>query len=74
MMETNYSYNQALAELQNIVDEIESGDTDIDDLTAKIRRAASLINVCKAKLTASEEEVEKLLAELQEDEPSRDED
>ncbi len=74
MMETNYSYNQALAELQNIVDEIESGDTDIDDLTAKIRRAASLINVCKAKLTASEEEVEKLLAELQDDEPTSEED
>ncbi|NQD71774.1 exodeoxyribonuclease VII small subunit [Sphingobacterium shayense] len=73
-MKMNYTYNQALEELQTIVDEIESGKTDIDELTTKIRRATSLINACKAKLTASEEEVEKLLAELEEDEPGLNED
>ncbi|MGO1243576.1 MAG: exodeoxyribonuclease VII small subunit [Sphingobacterium sp.] len=73
-MDKNYTYSQALEELQLIVDEIESGKTDIDELTTKIRRAASLINVCKAKLSSSEQEVEKLLEELEEDEQEPSED
>jgi len=73
-MNINYSYTDALEELQSIVEEIESGKTDIDDLTTKIRRAASLIQICKTKLTASEDEVEKLLADLEEDEQGPNED
>lgn len=63
-MENTYSYNDAFEELQRIVSEIESGQTNVDELTEKIRRASQLIAICKAKLTASEEEVEKLLSEL----------
>ncbi|RZF60101.1 exodeoxyribonuclease VII small subunit [Sphingobacterium corticibacterium] len=63
-MENTYTYNDAFEELQRIVSEIESGQTDVDELTEKIRRASQLIAICKAKLTSSEEEVEKLLAKL----------
>lgn len=63
-MNTIYTYNEAFAELQTIVSEIESGQTNVDELTEKIRRASQLIAICKAKLTSSEEEVEKLLAKL----------
>ncbi|MBD1433503.1 exodeoxyribonuclease VII small subunit [Sphingobacterium sp. DN00404] len=63
-MENTYTYNDAFEELQRIVSEIESGQTDVDQLTEKIRRASQLIAICKAKLTSSEEEVEKLLAKL----------
>ena len=66
-MEDTYTYNDAFEELQTIVSEIESGYINVDDLTEKIRRASQLISVCKAKLTSSEEEVEKLLAKLVED-------
>lgn len=65
-MENTYTYNEAFDELQLIVSEIESGQTNVDELTAKIRRASQLIAICKAKLTSSEEEVEKLLAKLAE--------
>lgn len=47
-----------------IVSEIESGQTNVDELSEKIHRAAQLIALCRAKLTASEEEVENLLAQL----------
>lgn len=63
-MNKKMTYTDAFAELQTIVAKIESGDTSVDELTDKIRRASELIVVCKAKLTASEEEVEKLLAKL----------
>lgn len=63
-MENTYTYNDAFEELQRIVSEIESGQTDVDELTEKIRRASQLIAICKAKLISSEEEVEKLLAKL----------
>lgn len=63
-MTKEYTYNDAFNELQSIVSDIESGETSVDELTEKIRRASELIAVCKAKLSASEEEVEKLLAKL----------
>ncbi|WP_313190831.1 exodeoxyribonuclease VII small subunit [Sphingobacterium sp.] len=64
-MENKYSYKDAFEELQHIVSDIESGDIAVDELTAKINRASELLTICKAKLTASEEEVEKLLQKLE---------
>lgn len=66
-MENNYTYIDAYNELQQIVDDIESGEVNVDDLAEKIKKASSLINICKAKLTASETEVDRLLLELQSD-------
>lgn len=72
-METNYTYIDAFNELQQIVSDIEVGDVNVDDLASKIKRASELITVCKAKLTASEEEVDKLLSQLTTEEPSTEE-
>ncbi|MGJ1266207.1 exodeoxyribonuclease VII small subunit [Sphingobacterium spiritivorum] len=63
-METNYSYTDAFNELQQIVNDISSGSTNIDELSEKIKRAALLIKVCRTKLTSTEEEVNQLLANL----------
>jgi len=69
-MESNYNYIDAYTELQQIVSEIELGDVNVDELARKIQRASQLIIICKAKLTASEEEVTNLLKQLQvEDQP-----
>ena len=72
-METNISYTEAFDELQAIVLEIEAGQIAIDELTKKINRAADLLRVCKAKLTDSEEEVEKLLTQLTNDQKDAEE-
>lgn len=74
-MENNYSYIDAYNELQNIVAEIETGEANVDELAAKIKRAAELITICKAKLTASEEEVNHLIQQLtqEEGEPNHEE-
>lgn len=64
-MTNKYTYKDAFEELQAIVTDIESGDIAVDELTEKINRASELLSICKAKLTASEEEVEKLLQKLE---------
>lgn len=64
----NYTYTEAFEELQNIVNEIEKGDILIDELSAKVKRAKALIQVCKSKLGDTEKDVNKLLANLSEPE------
>ncbi|GEM62943.1 hypothetical protein SF1_09250 [Sphingobacterium faecium NBRC 15299] len=63
-MENNYTYTDAFAELEKIVQEIETGNTNIDVLSEKIKRASQLIQVCRAQLTSTEEEVNLLLKNL----------
>lgn len=63
-MEPNYTYLDAFHELQQIVADIETGEVNVDELASKIHRASELITVCKAKLIASEVEVERLLNQL----------
>ena len=63
-MEKLYNYTDAFNELQKIVNDIETGDTNVDELAVRIKRASDLIDICKAKLYASEEEVERLLNQL----------
>jgi len=64
-MEITYTYIDAYNELQQIVSEIELGEVNVDELAVKIERASQLINICKAKLTASEVQVQELLNQLQ---------
>lgn len=72
-MEENYTYIDAFNELQQIVHDIEVGEVTVDELAEKIKKASQLIAICKAKLTASEEEVDKLLAQLVRDKEEEEE-
>ena len=60
------TYSQALNELEKIVAEIESEEADVDLLAEKIKRASFLITFCKGKLRTAEDEVKKVLAEMEE--------
>lgn len=62
--ENEYTYEQAFKELQEIVQEIESGDIDIDQLSEAIKQASVLVKVCETKLKATEQEVQVLLESL----------
>lgn len=57
-------YAEAFEELQQIVSEIEEGHISVDELSEKVKRAALLINICKQKLTSTEEDVNKILKDL----------
>jgi len=63
MSETT-KYTEAFIELQNIVTEIEQGEISVDELSQKVKRASLLIKICKTKLSTTEEDVHKILKEL----------
>ncbi|WP_163517964.1 exodeoxyribonuclease VII small subunit [Gelidibacter japonicus] len=58
-------YTEAFTELQQIVEDIEQGEISVDELSEKVKRAALLIKICKTKLTTTEEDVNKILKELE---------
>lgn len=51
------SYEQALAELDRLVEQMEAGQLPLDRLLEDYRRGAELLNYCKARLEAVEEQV-----------------
>jgi exodeoxyribonuclease VII small subunit len=58
------TYTEAFKELQELVTEIEQGEISVDDLSEKVKRATLLIRICKEKLSRTEEDVNKILKEL----------
>lgn len=64
-MDEAINYTDAFDELQRIVSEIENGQISVDELSEKVKRAALLIRICKSKLTTTEEDVNKILKDLE---------
>jgi exodeoxyribonuclease VII small subunit len=58
------TYAAASAELEQILQDIESGEIDLDVLSDKVERAAALLALCRQKLAATEAKVRKVTAEL----------
>lgn len=58
------SYTQCLTELEEILRRMQGDECDIDHLAAYTRRAAELLNICRSRLTATEQELETILASL----------
>lgn len=51
------SYEQALAELDRLVEQMEGGQLPLDQLLDGYRRGAELLGFCRARLQAVEEQV-----------------
>lgn len=62
MEKEKLTYTRAIRKLEQIVNEVESGNPDIDVLCDKIKEAQALIKFCKDKLYKTEKEVQDLLA------------
>ena len=63
-MEKAESYNEAVEKLRVIVEDIERGELDVDVLSEKVKEATRLIKLCKEKLFKADEDVKKILEEL----------
>lgn len=57
----NIKYEEAVKQLETIVDKMENGDLDIDSMTEELKKAQMLIKLCKNKLKHTDEEIRKLL-------------
>ncbi|MFB6342224.1 exodeoxyribonuclease VII small subunit [Saccharicrinis sp. FJH2] len=58
------NYSDALAELEQILEQIEGDELNIDDLLGKVKRAAVLVEACRSKLNGIETEVENILTKI----------
>ncbi|MDD2278685.1 MAG: exodeoxyribonuclease VII small subunit [Bacteroidales bacterium] len=67
MAKKNITYAEAIAEIEEIVEKIESNELDIDNLAQDVKRVSELIKFCKAKLRATEQEVENILKDFDEE-------
>lgn len=61
------TYTQAVNELEEIVRKMQSPDCSIDNLSQYTARSLQLLKVCKAKLSATDEELKKVLNEMSDD-------
>ena len=64
MAKKEFSFNDAVAEIENILHNIESGDLDLDKLSVEVKRASELIKQCQKKLRSTEEEINSIFKDL----------
>ena len=62
-MSKEQKYEEAFAQLQEIVRKLESDEYDIDEIAVQLKTAQRLIKFCKDKLTKTEEEIQKIKSE-----------
>ncbi len=55
-----FSYDEAMRELQAIVNSLQHDAIKIDDLAQNVKRASELIKLCREKLHQTEKEIQNL--------------
>ncbi len=61
MAKEEITYKAAVEEIEEILEKIEEGELDVDELTANVKRVTELLKICKSKLQKTEDEVNKIL-------------
>lgn len=65
MTKQKQTYTEAVAELENILAELESNsEVNMDVISEKVKRAAFLMEFCKKQLHDLDEELEKMIEQL----------
>jgi exodeoxyribonuclease VII small subunit len=65
MSNKSMTYTEAVAAIEEILQQIETGEMDIDELAEKVKQASELLKFCKGKLFQTENEIEKILKEME---------
>jgi len=58
------TYDAAYTELVTIMNDLQEGETSVDELAAKVKRASELITQCSKMLRATEAEVGEIVKQL----------
>lgn len=61
MKEVNYE--EAVHQLENLVEKMERGELDVDSMVSQLKRAQELVKLCKKKLKHTDDEIQKLLSD-----------
>ena len=58
-------YAEAMAELEEILDELEGDQLDVDVLAERVRRASELIKACRTRIVRAQTDVEGIVSDLE---------
>ena len=65
MEQTNeMTYTQAVTELEQLVQKMQDPQCSIDNLSEYTRRSKQLLDICRMKLTAADEQLKQILADI----------
>jgi exodeoxyribonuclease VII small subunit len=64
MTKKEFSFNDAVKEIEKILQNIEAGDLDVDKLSVEVKKASELIKQCQNKLRSTEEEINNIFRDL----------
>lgn len=62
MAKEEIKYEEAVRQLESIVEKLENDELDIDSMSDNLKKAQKLIKLCKDKLTKTDDEINKILA------------
>ena len=54
-------YEEAVGQLEQIVEQIETNQLGVDELTSQLKKAQKLLKMCKERLSKTDKEISKLL-------------
>ncbi|MFO7932597.1 MAG: exodeoxyribonuclease VII small subunit [Bacteroidales bacterium] len=57
------SYDNAVKEIETILQKIEEGELGVDELTRKVGRVTELLKICRDRLYKTEEQIDKILGD-----------
>lgn len=66
-IEKQVGYAEALVELENILNELESDEVDVDTLAQHVQRASALIELCRDRIGNARLRIEEVVAQLDAD-------
>ncbi|HLP74494.1 MAG TPA: exodeoxyribonuclease VII small subunit [Bacteroidales bacterium] len=64
MTKKEFSFNDAVNRIEQILKNIENGELDVDRLSEEVKNAAELIRQCQKKLKTTEEEINSIFRDL----------
>jgi exodeoxyribonuclease VII small subunit len=65
-------YGEAMAELEAILDELEGDQLDVDLLAERVQRASELLKVCRARIARAQQDVDRIVSDLEDFDASED--
>lgn len=69
MVKEEIKYGKAIEELEGILERMQGGEVDIDDLTKEVKRAVELIKLCKNKIEKTELEIKEVVKDFEQGKP-----
>lgn len=63
MTKEKIDYDSAIAEIEEILEQIEEGDLGVDILAEKVKRVSQLLKICRDRLQNTEKQINTILGE-----------